>query len=147
MANQIFNGNWIILSGVKIEGLNSQTLHKKKLNSKIWGYNEGILQEILLEILKKIIPNKVNEKNIIDIPLNVYEIKSLKSFFEEEVKKLLNERMVSDSGFEVEILNQIILLDLRNNRKTDSLLYGYFNMLKIIDECIEANNPLYLTID
>lgn len=144
-------GNFLILSNTNLNGKSYRDFQPIKENSPYiyhWHNNDVDLKyPIVLDLLKEIIPEKANKKNIIDVELTTEETFGIKNIFEREINHILSIRKPAKDGYTIMVFDKEIKIDTRNQAQTDGRLASFNNIYLIAKECLDENKPMYLSID
>ncbi len=150
MGNHIYkNGEWMFISSITIKDKSFHELHKIDVIDKLWGSNENLdlKYQIVLDLLKEVIPEKANEKDIMDVEISYEEILGIKTVFEREINHILSIRKAAKDGYNIIVFDKEIKVDTRNQAPTDGRLVAFNDIYLIAKECLDENKPLYLSID
>lgn len=150
MGNHIYkNGEWMFISFITIKDKSFHELHKIDVIDKLWGSNENLdlKYQIVLDLLKEVIPEKANEKDIMDVEISYEEILGIKTVFEREINHILSIRKAAKDGYNIIVFDKEIKVDTRNQAPTDGRLVAFNDIYLIAKECLGEKKPLYLSID
>lgn len=151
MANHLYElGQWLFISNTTITEKTNRDFYPVNLksNNNYWGSNGNLdmKYEIVLDLLKTVIPEKASKTNIMDVELTEYEILSIKNVFEREILRLLAIREPAKTGYTIEVFGEELLVDTRS-QVNDMDLKAFNSIYNIALECLEQKKPMYLSID
>jgi hypothetical protein len=149
MGNHIYkNGEWIFISGITIKDKSFHDLHATVIIDKFWGSNKNLdlKYPIVFDLLKEVIPEKANKKDIMDVELSTEETLGIKTVFEREINHILSIRKPAKDGYTILVFGKEIQIDTKN-QVYDMDLRAFNDIYLIAKECLDENKPMYLSID
>lgn len=151
VLNDQLYGSFLILSNTRLNGKSYRDFQpiNEKSSYKYHWYNKEIdlKYPIILNLLKEIIPEKADKKDIMDIELSTEETLGIKTVFEHEINRLLSIRKPVKEGYTILVFDKEIKVDTRNQAPTDGRLRAFNDIYLIAKECLDENKLMYLSID
>jgi hypothetical protein len=152
MGNPFFTTtNWLLLTDAPVAGKSILDFQPANPDSPhtVWGIlREGPVYEKIIPIFDSSIRKVIEtEKELDDIPLSSEECFALLQSLKSHIDHYLENRPEPNGGYDLELEDKTILIDVRNNPIWDRPLSSLIRLYEILRKAYEKQQSLYLTMN